>query len=186
MARHVGSPVKGVRLSAGEISSRGEMTVTADGLEGGGLYALTPALRAGAALVLDLKPDLDLATVAVRLARPRGKMSLANHLRRTLRLAPVHAALLREFGDPADPAAIKALRVRHAGPRPLDEAISTAGGLRWDALDGALMLRDRPGTFAAGEMLDWEAPTGGYLMTACLATGRWAGRAAARWVRAPA
>ena len=117
--------------------------------------------------------------VAARLGRSRGKASLSNHLRKALGLSPVAIALLREFGDPADPAAIKTLRVRHDGPRPLDEAISTAGGVPWDAVDGDLMLKGRPGVFACGEMLDWEAPTGGYLITACLATGRWAGLAAA-------
>ncbi|HAR53106.1 MAG TPA: aminoacetone oxidase family FAD-binding enzyme, partial [Roseovarius nubinhibens] len=111
--------------------------------------------------------------------------SLANHLRRTLRLDPVKQALLMEFARPlpADLAPrVKALTISHDGPRPMDEAISTAGGLRFDALDEGLMLRDRPGTFAAGEMLDWEAPTGGYLLTGCLATGRWSGDAAARYL----
>ena len=161
MARHFGSPVKGVRLRAGGRASRGEVVVTAKGLEGGGLYPLTPALRDGAGLMVDLKPDLSADAVAARLARPRGKASLSNHLRKALGLPPVAVALMREFGDPSDPACVKALPVRHAGVRPLDEAISTGGGLRWDALDGALMLRDRPGVFACGEMLDWEAPTGG-------------------------
>jgi predicted flavoprotein YhiN len=134
-------------------------------------------------LALDLKPDLSLAETRERLARGR-KESLANRLRKALRLAPVQVALVQEFGRPLpDDVAplLKALPVRHSGLRDMDEAISTAGGLRWDAVDDALMLRERPGTFACGEMLDWEAPTGGYLLTACLATGRWAGRAAAAY-----
>ncbi len=183
MARHFGAPVKNVGLVVDGVTHRGEFTLSRHGLEGGGLYPLTPALRDGAALALDLKPDLTVGEVRARLAR-RGKDSLANHLRKALRLTPVQIALLQEFARPlpADPAAaIKHLPVPLRGPRPLDEAISTAGGLLWDAVDDTLMLRDRPGTFAAGEMLDWEAPTGGYLLTACLATGAWAGRQAAAW-----
>ena len=186
MAPHLGQPLKAMRLTAGGIASRGEIVLSARGIEGGGLYPLTPALRGGAPLWLDLKPDLTEGEIAARLAR-RGKASLSSHLRRALRLTPAQVALLHEMARPlpAGPATlaalIKALPVSHDGPRPLDEAISTAGGLRWDALDGDLMLRDRPGTFACGEMLDWEAPTGGYLLTACLATGAWAGAAAARY-----
>ena len=181
MARHFGTPLKGVALRAGGATSRGECVVSARGLEGGGLYALSRPLREGAALSIDLAPDLSEEAIRSRLARPRGKASLANHLRKVLGFTPLKTALLHEVARPlpADLAPlIKALPVPHAGPRPLDEAISTAGGLRFDALDEGLMLRDRPGVFAAGEMLDWEAPTGGYLLTACLATGRWAGGAA--------
>ena len=186
MAPHFGSPLKGMRMTAGPLSSRGEVVLTARGLEGGGIYPLTPALRDGVPLTVDLKPDLDAASIAGRLAR-RGKASLGSHLRRALNLGPAQVALLHETARPlpADPAGLaarlKALTLRHDGPRPLDEAISTAGGLGWAALDADLMLRDRPGTFACGEMLDWEAPTGGYLLTACLATGARAGAAAARY-----
>lgn len=185
MAAHFGAPVKGVALIAGAQRERGEFVISARGVEGGGIYAVSRALRDGAALVLDLLPDRTGAEIAARLARPRGKASLANHLRKTLHLSPVALALLNESARPLpqDPAAlaqrIKALPLPHAGPRPMDEAISTAGGIRAGALDEGLMLRALPGIFAAGEMLDWEAPTGGYLLTACLATGRWAGRAAA-------
>ena len=183
MARHFGSPLKGVALRAGGRASRGEVVVSARGLEGGGLYPLTPAIREGAPLVIDLAPDRDEATVSAALARVPAKVSLANRLRRALGPSPVKAALLREWGDPSAPLAarIKALAVRHEGLRPMDEAISTAGGVAWKGLDEGLMLRARPGVFACGEMLDWEAPTGGYLMTACLATGAWAGRHAAEW-----
>ncbi len=183
MERHFGAPLKNIQLSAADTSSRGEVVLTRHGLEGGALYPLSPALRQGAQLTIDLKPDLTDAQVRDRLT-PRGKASLTNHLRKALRLTPVQIALLREAAQPlpADlTALIKCLPIPAIGLRPMDEAISTAGGLRWDALDENLMLRHRPGIFAAGEMLDWEAPTGGYLLTACLATGAWAGRAAARY-----
>lgn len=182
MQRHFGQPLKNIALHAGPHVSRGEIIVSASGLEGGGLYALSRPLREGAALTLDLRPDLSNDEIRARLNRPRGKTSLSNHLRKTLRLGPAEQALLHEVARPlpADLAPlIKALPIPLEAPRPLDEAISTAGGLRFDALTEDLMLKSRPGTFAAGEMLDWEAPTGGYLLTACLATGLWAGRAAA-------
>jgi uncharacterized flavoprotein (TIGR03862 family) len=186
MARHFGAPVKPVRLSAGGRSVDAEFVVSARGVEGGGVYALAHLLRDGAALTLDLVPGRAEGEVAARLARPRGRASLANHLRRSLGLPPVKIALLREcapegLGDPAAMArALKALPLPLEGPRPLAEAISTAGGVARSAVDTDLMLRARPGCFCAGEMLGWDAPTGGYLLTACLATGRHAGRAAAR------
>ncbi len=181
----LGQPLKGVALSAGHLRTRGEAVISRRGLEGGGVYAVSKAVRQGAALTLDLMPDLSVPDLIERLSRPRGKTSWSNHLRRVLKLGPARTAILQEFGRPlptdavglAD--AIKALPVRHAGLRPLDEAISTAGGVSRAALDDGLMLRALPGVFCAGEMLDWEAPTGGYLLTACLATGRRAGRAAA-------
>jgi len=185
MRARFGLPLKGVRFRAGRMSSRGEAVISCRGLEGGGIYPLTPALREGAPLTVDLLPDLGGETVVARLSRPRGKASLSTHLRKSLRLDPARLALLQEFGRPlpADPAVlaqlIKALPIRHAGLRPIDEAISTAGGVARAALDDGLMLRALPGTYCAGEMLDWEAPTGGYLLTGCLASGRWAGRAAA-------
>jgi uncharacterized flavoprotein (TIGR03862 family) len=185
MRRHFGTPVKGVALRAGAALSRGEVVISERGIEGGGIYAVSKAMREGAPLTLDLLPDLTPDVVRDRLARPRGKDSLKNHLRKALKLDPVKQALLMEFARPLpDNLAplLKALPVTHQGPRPMDEAISTAGGLRFEALDKSLMLRDRPGTFAAGEMLDWEAPTGGYLLTACLATGAWAGQHAARYL----
>ena len=181
MAPHLGAPLKNVVLHAGGQARRGEVVLTRAGLEGGALYPLTPLLRAGGALAIDLKPDLTEAALRDRLARAGG--SLSNRLRK-VGLAPAAIALVHELGRPLPPdlaPLLKRLPVPVAGPRPLDEAISTAGGLRFEALDGDLMLRDRPGTFAAGEMLDWEMPTGGYLLTACLATGAWAGRAAGRW-----
>lgn len=188
----IGQPVKGVAFHAGGQVSRGEAVVSAQGLEGGGIYALAPALRAHAVLSVDLMPDLALEQVIARLKRPRGKTSLSNHMRKTLKLGAVQRALLMEFARPlpADPAElaalIKGLPLPYSGLRPLDEAISTVGGVAQSALDDDLMLRARPGVFCAGEMLDWDAPTGGYLLTACLSTGRWAGRAAAEWISRPA
>lgn len=185
MARWFGAPLKGIAFSAGGIVSRGEAILSARGLEGGGVYPLTPALRRGAGLMVDLLPDLTAEDVEKRLSRPRGKASLTNHLRKALGLTGVKAAMLQEMGRPlpTDPAPLakilKALPIRYSGLAPMDEAISTAGGVPRSALTDGLMLRARPGVFCAGEMLDWEAPTGGYLLTACLATGRWAGRAAA-------
>ncbi len=188
MTRHFGQPLKGIALHAGTLSSRGEAVISARGLEGGGIYSVSAAVREGAALTLDLCPDRSVDEIANRLMRPRGKASFSNHLRKALKLTPAQLALLQEFARPLpqQPKAlaqvIKALPVAHAGLRPLDEAISTAGGVSQNAVDNGLMLTCRPGTFCAGEMLDWEAPTGGYLLTACLATGRWAGRAAAAYL----
>ncbi len=185
MARHFGAAIKPARLMAGGRESRGELVITAEGIEGGGIYALGPELRAGAPALLDLAPDLPEAVVRARLARPRGGASLSNHLRKTLRLAPAKVALLRDcapeaLGETEALArAIKALPLGLEGPGPIDRAISTAGGVARESLDADLMLLARPGVFCAGEMLDWDAPTGGYLLTACLATGRHAGRAAA-------
>lgn len=186
MAPHFGTPVKGCALVAGDNRVRAEFVISEKGVEGGGIYAVSRALREGGELRLDLMPDLSAEEVAGRLLRPRGKTSLANHLRKTLGLTGARAALLNEWGRPLPEGAalgalIKALPARLAGPRPMDEAISTAGGVTRAALDDGLMLRAAPGVFCAGEMLDWEAPTGGYLLTACLATGRWAGQNAARW-----
>jgi hypothetical protein len=183
MARHFGQPVKGAALIAGGRRERGEFVVSARGIEGGGVYAVSRDLRQGAALTLDLAPDLDAAALAARLARSRPGDSLANRLRKA-GLSPVGIALAQEFGrplpeGPALAARLKALPVRHDGPRPLDEAISVAGGIAAAGLGPGLQLLALPGSFACGEMLDWEAPTGGYLLTGCLATGRWAGRAAA-------
>ncbi len=182
MQRHFGAPVKGVALTAGKDGSRGEFVVTKQGIEGGGIYAVSQAMHEGAPLFIDLAPDLSEAELRRRLSRPRGKQSRANHLRKTLKLDSVKQALLMEYVHPLPEdlaPLIKALPLRHKGAMQMDRAISTAGGLRFDALDGTLMLRDHPGVFAAGEMLNWDAPTGGYLLTACLATGRWAGQAAA-------
>jgi len=183
MARHFGAPVKGAVLCAGHLRRHGEFVISARGLEGGGIYAVSRALRDGAPLMLDLLPHLSAGQITLRLTRARPGETLGNRLRK-LGLSPAATALVQEFARPppegaALAALLKALPVPHAGPRPLDEAISVAGGIRAGALSEGLELRALPGIFACGEMLDWEAPTGGYLLTACLATGRWAGRAAA-------
>ena len=186
MKPHLGQPVKAVALTAGNLSTRGEFVISERGIEGGGIYMVSRAMREGAPLFIDLMPDWPLERVQKALAKPRGKTSLSNHLRKVLRFDPLRMALLSEFGRPFPDdlgALIKALPVRHTGPRPMDQAISTAGGVRFDALTDDLMLKSRPGVFCAGEMLDWEAPTGGYLITGCLATGLKAGRAAARFVQ---
>ncbi|MEF3048055.1 TIGR03862 family flavoprotein [Pseudotabrizicola sp. L79] len=179
MARHFGQAVKGAALHAGHQIERGEFVVSSRGLEGGGIYAISRALRQGAPLTLDLMPDLALTALATRLARLRSSDSLGNRLRK-LGLSPVAAALVMEFGrDLPLHQAVTALPVPLAGPRPLDEAISVAGGIARTAVTEGLELRALPGIFVCGEMLDWEAPTGGYLLTACWATGLWAGRHAA-------
>jgi len=184
MAKVFGQPVKGVAIHAGNALHRGEFVITARGLEGGGIYHLSPAVRAGTPLTLDLLPDWPIARVAERLSRPRGKASIGNWLRKSLKLDPARLALLLELarplpGGPELAKIAKALPLRHAGLRPMDEAISTVGGVAAAALDQRLMLKTAPGTFVAGEMIDWDAPTGGYLLTTCFATGRMAGRQAA-------
>ncbi len=184
MRRHAGVAVKGTRLTAGVASSRGEWVVTEAGIEGGGIYEVAAALRDGAEGRVDLAPDLGTEALAARMAQAPAKASIGNRLRRALG-DPVKAALLLEWGRPRPEdaagwaARARALPIRHAGPMSLERAISSAGGIRAAALTPGLELRALPGVFAAGEMLDWEAPTGGYLLTACLATGRHAGRAAA-------
>ncbi|MDB5454846.1 MAG: NAD(FAD)-utilizing dehydrogenase [Caulobacter sp.] len=187
--RFAGTPLKGVAVSFAGRTVRGEAMITRDGLEGGAVYALSAALRAaiardGSAVVeIDLRPDQSAAQLAAKLDRPGRGDSLANRLRKALNLAPVAANLLREAHGrdlPADPAAlaaaVKAAPIVLTAPQALDRAISTAGGVTLDAVDDALQLRARPGVFVAGEMLDWEAPTGGYLLQACFATGAAAAR----------
>lgn len=187
MAPYMGLPLKSVGLIAGDLYLRGEAMISERGLEGGGVYAVSAAVRDGATFSIDLAPDRTEADIAARLdLRPR-KRTLMKHLGQALKLDAVKRALLQEFGRPLPDGAalarlIKALPVRHEGPRPIDEAISTAGGVMRTAVDDGLMLRVMPGVFVAGEMLDWEAPTGGYLITGCLATGLWAGRHAADWL----
>ncbi len=197
-ARAVGRPLKDVAVSAPGLSARrGDLMVAKHGLEGGPLYALSAALRArcdpirGVEIRLDLAPGRSEAALAAAFDAAPGKASTATRLRKAARLTGAKAALLREAGPPPrDPAALAA-RVKNAplrltGPRPIAEAISTAGGVSWRALDADLMIRDAPGLFVAGEMIDWDAPTGGYLLSACIASGRWAGAAAARRATAEA
>ncbi|AQT04640.1 TIGR03862 family flavoprotein [Acetobacter persici] len=192
--RFAGTPLKPVALTFAGQTVRGELVMTASGLEGGALYALSAPLRehlarhGAAELLCDLRPDLSVQDLVKRLAAVRPRESLSNKLRKALRVPPVAVALLREAGPvpasmPALAARIKALPVRLTGAEPLARAISTAGGITQAACDDRLMLRAVPGVFAAGEMLDWEAPTGGYLLHACLATGRGAAQGALAWLR---
>jgi uncharacterized flavoprotein (TIGR03862 family) len=178
MTPHFGQPVKGVALIVGAQKERGEFVISARGVEGGGIYAVSRLLREGASLALDLLPDLTEAEIAQRLTRSRSGDSAVNRLRK-LGLSPSQVALVMELSRDAPFGRLKRLPIPLAGPRPLDEAISVAGGVEWSALTDGLELTALPGVFACGEMLDWEAPTGGYLLTACWATGCWAGRAAA-------
>ncbi len=181
MARYFGTAVKGAALLVENRCERGEFVISARGIEGGGIYAVSRDLRLGAALRVDLMPDVPAAQVAHRLSQMRGKETLSNRLRK-LGLAPAAVGLIMEFGRNLDPVlAVKSLPIAHQGPRPMDEAISVAGGVTQAAVTAGLELRALPGVFVCGEMLDWEAPTGGYLLTACWATGRWAGRAAAKY-----
>lgn len=188
MNRHLGTALKGISLRSGSFTSRGEAVISRNGLEGGGIYSISKGVRAGHPLLMDLAPDVNVHEITRKLSKPRGKATLSNHVRKTLGLNAVKTALLHEMAMPLPTvpgslaALMKELPIRHAGLCPLDEAISTAGGVRQAACDAGLMLRVLPGTFVAGEMLDWEAPTGGYLITACLATGAWAGRHALRWM----
>ena len=191
-----GEPVKNVRLSTGEEALRGEFVVSGKGVEGSAIYTVSATIRDAieqdgeATVFLDLLPDRTVAQLVSRLSVPRGKRSFATHLRKSVRLEGVKAALLRELApDMAQASAlekpqalaqiIKALPLKLVRSRPIEEAISVAGGVRWSALSFDLSTRARPDVYCVGEMVDWEAPTGGYLLTASMAQGRWAGTAAA-------
>ncbi|MFN3837190.1 MAG: NAD(P)/FAD-dependent oxidoreductase [Brevundimonas sp.] len=191
--RFAGQPLKGIALTQSGRTVRGEAMIARYGIEGGAIYALSAALReaiqadGAAALEIDLKPDVAVGRLTERLSRPRGKTSLSNHLRKAAGLEPVAVALLHEVGPlPTSPRAlaerIKALPLTLTGVQGLERAISSAGGVRLDAVDGTMMLRDRPGVFVAGEMLDWEAPTGGYLLQACFASGVAAAQGVIDWL----
>lgn len=183
MARHFGAAVKGVAIHVAGRIGRGEWVVTQGGIEGGGIYELYAAIRDGAPATVDLAPDVRPDVLASRLAKTPAKLSLGNRLRRVLG-DPVRAALALEWGRPlpADAGALaallKALPLHHAGPAGLERAISSAGGISAAGLNADLSLKAMPHVFAAGEMLDWEAPTGGYLLTGSIASGRKAGQGA--------
>jgi len=199
--RFAGQPVKAVcatftDVHGTQITRKGELMVTINGIEGGLIYSLSSALReqievAGSVVIyLDLAPDKALPELIGKLSQKRGKDSTASHLRKRLGIDGVKAGLLREivvktdFEDPIKlGSAIKALPVKLVAPRPIDEAISSAGGVMFASLDEHLMITDLPGVFCAGEMLDWEAPTGGYLLTACFASGHAAGLGAVSWLK---
>jgi len=198
--KHAGEPVKPVMVafvdSFGNAHRRqGELVITSTGIEGSLIYAFSAPLRdtiaaqGSVTIKLDLVPGKDAARILKELSHPRGSNSMANHLRKRAGITGVQASLLREcvskddFNDPRKlAAAVKALPVKLESTRPIDEAISTAGGVAFEALDENLMIKTLPGVFCAGEMLDWEAPTGGYLLTACFASGRAAGFGALSWI----
>jgi uncharacterized flavoprotein (TIGR03862 family) len=197
--RFEGQPLKGVALAFGPHMARGEAIITRTGIEGGAVYALSAELREAveksgtATLHVALRPDLGPDDLIARLSAPRGKQSLANFLRKAAQLSPVGIGLLQEaaiasskslssFAPPDLAQLIDAVPIKLDGTAPIARAISTAGGLCFDELDADYMLRRLPGTFAAGEMLDWEAPTGGYLLQAAFATGAAAGRGALKWL----
>ncbi|MCA1410485.1 TIGR03862 family flavoprotein [Bradyrhizobium sp. NBAIM20] len=198
--RFEGQPLKGVALTIGAHTVRGEAMITRSGIEGGAIYALSAELREAvlslgqATLMIALRPDLDTAGLTTRLSGTRGKQSLANFLRKAAQLSPVGIGLMQEAAiasgrplaafSPAELAdLVNAVPVQLTGVPPIDRAISTAGGITFGELDEQFMLRKLPGTFAAGEMLDWEAPTGGYLLQASFATGAAAGRGVLEWLK---
>ncbi len=199
-SRYAGHPVKSAAIAytgadGATVTRKGEFIIGAGGVEGSLIYACSAPLRdailahGSVTIMLDLLPDWPLQRVRDEVERPRGARSLSSHLQSRLSLTGVKAALLREllgadgYNDTAVLAkAIKSLPLTLSATRPLDEAISSAGGVRFEALENGLMLQQLPGVFCAGEMLDWEAPTGGYLLTACLASGRAAGEAALEWL----
>lgn len=196
--RFEGQPLKGVALTLGAHTVRGEAMITRNGIEGGAVYALSAELREAvlslgqARLMIALRPDLEAAALTTRLSGTRGKQSLANFLRKAAQLSPVGIGLMQEAAiasgrplaafSPAELAQlINAIPVQLTGVAPIDRAISTAGGVSFDELDDRFMLRKLPGIFTAGEMLDWEASTGGYLLQASFATGAAAGRGVLEW-----
>jgi hypothetical protein len=201
-SRFAGHPLKAVSASCVDVDGvphkrQGEFVITATGVEGGLIYALSAHLRnritrdGVATLTLDLAAGKSLERIVDEVAHPRGARSLSSHLQSKVGIAGVKAGLLRElvakedFNDPLKLAyAIKALPLRLQSPRPIDEAISSAGGVAFESLDEQLMIRTLPGVFCAGEMLDWEAPTGGYLLTACFASGQHAALGTLAWLRA--
>ena len=188
MSKYFGEPIKSIKLDAGHQSSRGEIMISKEGIEGGGIYPLSSALRKDLELKLDLLPDWSLEKISRLLTLPRGKASYSNILRKRLKLEPIKQAILREFamdafGEPNLLAKnIKSLRIPLNGTGPMQTAISTTGGIKLGSIDESFMLRSHPGVFCAGEMLDWDAPTGGYLLTTCMATGRMAGKFTSQFV----
>jgi uncharacterized flavoprotein (TIGR03862 family) len=197
--RFEGQPLKGIALSFGSHTLRGEAMITRAGIEGGGIYALSAALREAiirsgkATLQIALRPDLEAADLVARLSAPRGKQSFSNWLRKAAHLAPVGIGLLQEAAIASSVSLsslsaaslaglINAAPVELNGIAPIARAISTAGGISFDELDADFMIRRLPGVFVAGEMLDWEAPTGGYLLQGAFATGAAAGRGAVKWL----
>ena len=179
--KYFGEPVKAVSLRSGRVQSQGEIVITQSGIEGGGIYSLSQAIRKGEEVFLDLLPNWNEKQLIDALQKPIRKASWSNYLRKVLNLNNVKQALLREFSSDCFSQKqlsvdLKLLRIKHEGLDSIDKAISTAGGVRFDQLDHNLMISKRPGIFFAGEMLNWDAPTGGYLITAALATGLWSAK----------
>ena len=179
--KYFGEPVKAVSLRSGRVQSQGEIVITQSGIEGGGIYSLSQAIRKGEEVFLDLLPNWNEKQLIDALKKPVRKASWSNYLRKVLNLNNVKQALLREFSSDCFSKKqlsvdLKLLRIKHEGLDSIDKAISTAGGVRFDQLDHNLMISKRPGIFFAGEMLNWDAPTGGYLITAALATGLWSAK----------
>lgn len=195
--RFAGTPVKPVTIMHSGTTVQSEIMITANGVEGGGIYALSSTIREDiashgtATITLDLRPGLSVSTLIERLQAPRGSQSLSTYLQKSGGLSPVAIGLLRESVGGKDipdqtprglATLMKALPLKLTSPFPIDRAISSAGGIEWSAVDGNFMLRQKPGVFVAGEMLDWEAPTGGYLLQATFATGIAAAKGAERWL----
>jgi uncharacterized flavoprotein (TIGR03862 family) len=181
--RFAGTPLKRIAATSAGKTVRGEATITRSGLEGGVIYALNPELRQSGNLTIDLRPDLTPAAMEARLARPKGKSSHSTWLRKAAGLSPMAIALLREAGLQATGSAIKALPVTVTGTDRLARAISSAGGVALREIDGNFALKAWPGVYAVGEMLDWEAPTGGYLLQACFSTAVAAAQACLEWLQ---
>jgi uncharacterized flavoprotein (TIGR03862 family) len=190
-----GHPLKSVVLSFGSFRQQGEFIVTKQGVQGSLVYAASALMRdeieanGKAVMMLDMTPDRSYEWLVEKLSKPRGSRSMSSHLEKTVGLKGVKVGLLYEFVSKEDLAnvnrlasLIKQLPIPLVAPRPLDEAISSAGGVTFESLDENLMIREMPGVFCAGEMLDWEAPTGGYLLTACFASGRVAGSGVLKWL----
>ena len=201
--RFEGQPLKGIALSFGANSARGEAMITRNGIEGGAIYALSAELREAirasgrATLHIALRPDVETRELVARLSAPRGKQTFSNWLRKAAQLSPVALGLLQESAKGSGLSLsslsperladrINAVPLRLTGVAPVTRAISSAGGIAFDELDADFMIRRLPGVFAAGEMLDWEAPTGGYLLQACFATGAAAGKGALKWLESQA
>ncbi|MDB4100278.1 TIGR03862 family flavoprotein [Amylibacter sp.] len=181
-----GQPIKSVRISSGHSSSINEFVISKNGLEGSGIYAVSKFMRDGNKLIIDLLPNTKIETLIKREKTLPKKASRGTFIRKVLRLNKEKTALFNEFSQNISKDAIsltaKNLLISHNGPHPINEAISTAGGISKNALNKDLMIKSMPGIFCAGEMLDWEAPTGGYLINACLATGTWAGNGAVKYI----
>ena len=182
-----GTPIKSVRITSGKFSTIGEFVISKKGIEGSGIYAASKFMRDGNNLIVDLLPGTEIETLNKRRKLLSPKVSRSTFNRKVLRLNNEKTAFFNEFSQHISTQDIthsaKSLLIPHEGPHPINEAISTAGGVSKSALNDNLMLKAKPSVFCAGEMLDWEAPTGGYLITACLATGKWAGLGAVNYIK---